>query len=495
MGKKGLINWRIVARFMSLLLLVNGAFMLIASFGSLYYKDGFFTHLLFSSLGLIVVGGIGQVFFKKIEVDSFRREGYIIVTFGWILMALTGSLPYLTTGVLPSFTDAFFETMSGFTTVGASIIPNIEQVPEGVLLWRSITQWIGGMGMIVLAIAILPMLGVGGMQLFSAEAPGLGGDKLHPRITDTAKRLWLIYLGLTSLQVILLSFAGMSVFDAINHALTTVATGGFSTKNDSIAYYNDLPLVQVIITVFMFLGAMNFVLTYYILKGKFRKVLADEEFRAYTIMIVGFSILGSVLIYFNIFHIGGSSTEFWETTRHVFFQITSVITTTGFVSTPYEYWSPFVSLFLFALMFVGGSAQSTAGGVKIVRHLILIKNGILEFRRAFHPRAILPVRYNKRAVDDNIVSKILAFFTLYTLIFVIGVLGFSILGVESEGAIASVASTLGNVGGAFGDLSLGSDFSNHPNLAKWWATFLMLIGRLELFTVLILFTPYFWKKI
>lgn len=495
MGKKGLINWRVVARFMSLLLLVNGAFMLIASLGSLYYKDGFFIHLLSSSLALLMLGGIGQIVFKKIEVEYFRREGYIIVTFGWILMALTGSLPYITTGVLPSFTDAFFETMSGFTTVGASIIPNIEQVPEGVLLWRSITQWIGGMGMIVLAIAILPMLGVGGMQLFVAEAPGLGGDKLHPRITDTAKRLWLIYIALTSMQMILLKLAGMSVFDAINHSLTTLATGGFSTKNDSIAYFNDLPLVQVIITVFMFLGAMNFVLIYYILKGKFKKVLADEEFLTYIALILGFSILGSILIHFNIFNIGGSSTEFWETTRHVFFQITSVITTTGFVSTQYEYWSPFVSLFFFALMFVGGSAQSTAGGIKIVRHLILLKNGILEFRRAFHPRAVLPVRYNKRAVDDNIVSKILAFFTLYMLIFVIGVLGFSILGVESEGAIASVASTLGNVGGAFGDLSLGSDFSKHPNLAKWWATFLMLIGRLELFTVLILFTPYFWKRI
>lgn len=495
MGKKALINWRIVARFMSLLLLVNGVFMLIASLGSLYYKDGFFTHLLFSSLSLMTLGGIGQIYFKKIEVDSFRREGYIIVTLGWILMALTGSLPYLTTGVLPTFTDAFFETMSGFTTVGASIIPDIEQVPEGVLLWRSITQWIGGMGMIVLAIAILPMLGVGGMQLFVAEAPGLGGDKLHPRITDTAKRLWLIYLGLTALQIVLLKFAGMSVFDAINHALTTLATGGFSTKNENIAYYNDLPLVQVIITIFMFLGAMSFVLTYYILKGKFRKVLADEEFRAYIIMIIGFSILGSILIYFNIFNIGQVSVGFLETTRHVFFQITSVITTTGFVSTPYGFWSPFVSLVLFALMFVGGSAQSTAGGVKIVRHLILIKNGILEFRRAFHPRAVLPVRYNKRAVDENIVSKILAFFTLYMLIFVIGVLGFSILGVEPKGAIASVASTLGNVGGAFGNLSLGSDFSSHPALAKWWASFLMLIGRLELFTVLILFTPYFWKKI
>lgn len=495
MGVTSLINWRVVARFMCLLLIANGTFMLAVSFTSLIFQDGVFLQMLFSSLSLLALGGFGILFFKKLEIDSFRREGYFIVTFGWILMALTGCLPYLTTQVLPSFTDAFFETMSGYSTVGASIIPDLEQVPQSVLLWRSITQWIGGMGMIVLAIAILPMLGIGGMQLFAAEAPGVGGDKLHPRITDTAKRLWLIYIGLTTLQAILLKLAGMSVFDAINHSLTTLATGGFSTKNESIIFYNNLPMVQVIITVFMFLGAMNFILTYHLMKGRIRKVFSDEEFRAYVAMIVGFSVVGSVLIYFDVLGIGASSVSFLETTRHVFFQITSVISTTGFVSVSYDFWSPFVSLLFFALMFVGGSAQSTAGGVKIVRHLILIKNGILEFKRAFHPRAVLPVRYNQRAVEESIVSKILAFFTLYMLIFVIGVLGFSILGVDSKSAIASVASALGNVGGAFGDLSVGSDFTSHPSLAKWWAVFLMLIGRLELFTVLILFTPYFWKRI
>lgn len=495
MAGKPLIDWRIVARFMSLLLFVNGIFMLGATLGSLFYKEGVFVSLLSCSAGLMFLGTIGLVYFKRFKPDSFRREGYIIVTLGWLLMALSGTLPYITTGVLPSFTDAFFETMSGYTTVGATIIPDLEQVPHGVLLWRSITQWIGGMGMIVLAIAILPMLGVGGMQLFMAEAPGLGGDKLHPRITDTAKRLWLIYIGFTALQAILLKIAGMSVFDAINHAFTTLSTGGFSTKNDSIAFYNDIPAIQIIITVFMFLGGMNFVLSYYAFKGKFLKIISDEEFRAYLFLVIGFSILVSLFIYFYPSNILNGPAALGETIRHAFFQIVSVVTTTGFVSVNYQFWTPFVTLVFFALMFVGGSAQSTSGGVKIVRHLILLKNGILEFRRAFHPRAVLPVRYNKRAVDDQIVSKILAFFTLYMLVFVIGVLGFSVLGVDPKASIASVASALGNVGGAFGGLSVGSDFTTHSYVAKWWACFLMLIGRLELFTVLILLTPYYWKKI
>lgn len=492
MDKRTLINWRVVARFMSLLLLVNGIFMLGASLGSLFYKEGVFISLVSSSFALILLGVIGISYFKRFELDSFRREGYIIVSLGWLLMTLSGTLPYITTGVLPSFTDAFFETMSGYTTVGASIIPDLEQVPNGVLLWRSITQWIGGMGMIVLAIAILPMLGVGGMQLFQAEAAVLGGEKLHPRITDTAKRLWLIYMGYTFLQILLLKTAGMSLFDAINHSFTTLSTGGFSTKNESIAYYEHLPWVQSILTVFMFLGGTNFVLSYYFFKGKFKKVLEDEEFRAYTFILIGISLLATGFMLFHHWKLGEQTLAYLSTLQHSVFQVVSIVTTTGFVSTSHELWTPFVSVLFFALMFLGGSAQSTSGGIKIVRHLILLKNGILEFKRAFHLRAVLPVRYNKRAVEDSIVSKVLAFFTLYMLIFVIGVLVFTALGVAPKEAAASVASTLGNVGGAFG--SLNFDFIEYSILAKWWACFLMLIGRLELFTVLILFTPYFWRK-
>lgn len=493
MGKRALINWNAVARFMSILLVVNGVFMFAVSIFSFITKEDVFQGIFFSSLALLVLGAIGIYSFKQYEIESLRREGYIIVTFGWILMALTGTLPYITSGVFPSFTDAFFETMSGYTTVGASVMQDVEQVPHGVLLWRSITQWIGGMGMIVLAIAILPMLGVGGMQLFAAEAPVFGEEKLHPRITDTAKRLWLIYIGFTVLQAILLKLAGMSVFDAVNHAFTTLSTGGFSTKNDSIAFYNDLPLVQLIVMLFMFLGGMNFVLSYHALKGRFNKVFADDEFKMYLIVLFSFSIIVLVFMVSHLMTTENKLIGFTEIARHAAFQTVSIITTTGFVSTPHETWSTFISILFFALMFLGGSAQSTSGGIKLVRHLILLKNGVLEFRRAFHPRAILPVRYNKRAVDESIVSKILAFFTLFMITFVVGVLVFTALGIAPKAAIASVASTLGNVGGAYGELN--SDFIEYSVTAKWWAAFLMLLGRLELFTVLILFTPYFWKKI
>ena len=310
-----------------------------------------------------------------------KREGYIVVAFGWIVMSLTGTLPYLITEAIPTFTDAFFETMSGYTTTGASILNDIEIIPKGVLFWRSITHWIGGMGIIVLAIAILPLLGIGGMQLFAAEAPGPGGDKLHPRITDTAKRLWLIYVGYTAAETILLQVAGMSFFDAINHALSTLSTGGFSTKNDSIAHWNSTPAIQYIIMVFMFLAGTNFVLSYFAFKGKVQKIIKDEEFKIYFKFIAIFTIVAALVIHFRA-DLSQSTIDhpmvmgkFESAVRHGLFQVLAIITTTGFVTADYTIWTPFLTVFFFGLMFLGGSAGSTAGGIKVVRHLVLIKNG------------------------------------------------------------------------------------------------------------------------
>lgn len=491
MNEQALIDWKVILRFMSLLLLVNGLFMLLAALGSLFYQEGVFVSFASSSAGVLLLGLLGMYLYKDYKPNgSLTREGYLIVVLGWILMSLTGSLPYIISGVLPSFTDAFFETMSGYTTVGASIIPDLEQVPHGVLLWRSLTQWIGGMGMIVLAVAILPMLGVGGMQLYAAESPGLGGDKLHPRIADTAKRLWLIYIVLTLAQIGLLNWAGMSIFDAVNHSFASISTGGFSTKNESIAFYSSQPTIQFIITVFMFLGGTNFVLLYYAFRAKFTKVFSDDEFKVYL------SILGVFTLFIALVTYGTTdfTDSFLLSLHHGLFQVVSIVTTTGFSSVDAALWTPFVSVILFILMFVGGSAQSTSGGIKIVRYIILWRNAVLEFKRAFHPRAVLPVRYNKRAVEERIVYKILAFFILYVFIFGVGVLIFAALGMDFNSALVNVASTLGNVGGAYGSFSEISNFANHPELAKWLASFLMLVGRLELFTVLILFTPYFWKR-
>ena len=494
------LNYKIIFHFFGLLLLFNGGFMMIATLVSLIYKDGVTLDLFLASLATILFGVVTMYTTKNHQKEMNKREGYIVVAFGWIVMSLSGTLPYLATEAIPVFTDAFFETMSGYTTTGASILNDIEILPKGILFWRSMTHWIGGMGIIVLAIAILPLLGVGGMQLFAAEAPGPGGDKLHPRITDTAKRLWLIYFGYTIAETILLQVAGMSFFDAINHALSTLSTGGFSTKNASVAHWNDNPAVQYIIMVFMFLAGTNFVLSYYLFKGNVIKIVKDDEFKLYFKFIAIFTIIAALLIYFRA-DISQSSVEHpmilgegESAIRHGLFQVLAIVTTTGFVTADYTMWTPFLTIFFFGLMFLGGSAGSTSGSVKVVRHLILIKNGFLEFKRSLHPNAILPVRYNTKSISKDIVFNILGFFILYMLSFIIGALVFSMFQIDFISAIGLSASSLGNVGPALGDFGPVNNYATLPALGKWWATFMMLIGRLELFTILILLTPFFWRN-
>ncbi|RPE00147.1 TrkH family potassium uptake protein [Aureibaculum marinum] len=499
------LNIKIIFQMMGFLLIFNGLFMLISALISYIYKDGATQGIFFAGIITILAGVISRFTTKNFKKKINKQEGYIIVTLGWVLMSLSGSLPYLFSESIPSFTDAFFETISGYTTTGASILDDIESMPAGILFWRSTTHWIGGMGIIVLTIAVLPLLGIGGMQLFAAEAPGPSADKLHPRITDTAKRLYLIYLGLTIAEAILLKLAGMSVFDAVNHAMSTLSTGGFSTKNASVAYWNDQPAIQYIITIFMILAGTNFVLSYFAFKGQFSKIYKDEEFKTYFLNILGISIIVGLIVYFRadvsqvatdtqlIAHpmVNG---QFESALRHSFFQVASVITTTGFVSADFTIWTPFLTTLFFILMFFGASAGSTSGGVKFVRHIIMIKNGFIEFKRSMHPSAIIPVRYNEKAVSQDIVFNIMAFFILYLILFVLGALVFGIMGLDFVTSVGGSASSLGNVGPAFGQLSPVNNFNSLPAIGKWWAAFLMLLGRLELFTVLILFTPYFWRS-
>ncbi len=481
-------------------MLFNGLFMLIAAVVSGVYDDGATLDIALASITTMFIGVTSMYFTRNHKKEVQRKEGYIIVTFGWIVMSLSGMLPYLFSGAIPSVTNAFFETISGYTTTGATILDDIEVLPQGILLWRSLTHWIGGMGIIVLAIAILPLLGIGGMQLFAAEAPGPSGDKLHPRITDTAKRLWLIYVGYTAAETLLLKLAGMSFFDAINHSLATLSTGGFSTKNASLAFWNDQPLIQYIVIFFMFLAGSNFVLSYFAFKGKVQRVLRDEEFKFYALFIAVFTIIVGLVVYFEANVLG---TEYHpmvngaaeSSFRHALFQVVSVITTTGFVTADFTSWTPFLTVFFFGLFFLGGSAGSTAGGIKVMRHLLIIKNGLLEFKRTLHANAVIPVRYNNKTVKEHIVYNIIAFFVLYMLSFIIGSMVLGFLGLDFESAIGGAASSLGNVGPALGSLNPLSNFNELPMLGKWWCGFLMLLGRLELFTVLILMTPYFWKKI
>jgi len=498
-------NFKIILQLMGILLLFNGGFMLISGLVSWYFDDGAIKGILLAGGVTVLIGLILRFITKGFEKKIKKREGYLVVTLGWITMSLSGTLPYMFTGAIPSFTDAFFETMSGYTTTGASIMNNIEIMPQSILFWRSTTHWIGGMGIIVLAIAILPLLGIGGMQMFAAEAPGPSADKLHPRITDTAKRLWFLYFGLTLTEAILLKFAGMGYFDAINHAMSTLSTGGFSTKNASIAHWNDQPLIQYIIIFFMFVAGTNFVLSYYAVKGDFTKYRKNEEFRYYFASIIVITVMVTLAIYFYA-SVSIDPTDiqviahpqifgpFESAFRHALFQVLAVITTTGFVSADFTIWTPFLSVMFFIMMFLGASAGSTAGGVKFMRHIIMVKNGFLEFKRSLHPNGIVPVRYSGKPVTRGIVFNIMAFFILYLIIFAIGSLVFSFMGIDFMTSVGAAASSLGNVGPAFGDLSPVNNYASLPPFGKWWSALLMLFGRLELFTVLIIFTPYFWRN-
>ena len=474
--------------------------MLLATIASWLMKDTVTFEMTVSAFVVMILGGFMMLISRNHEPQIHKREGYLIVTLGWVMMTLTGMIPYILTDTIEDLPSVFFETMSGYTATGSTILTDIESLPAGILFWRSMTHWIGGMGIIVLAIAILPLLGIGGMQLFTAEAPGTNSDKLHPRITDTAKRLWLIYVTLTIAETLLLYLAGMSIFDALNHAMSTMASGGFSTKNVSLAHWNHLPWVHYIIMVFMFLAGSNFVLSYFAFTGKIKKVFQDDEFLTFAKFIFFFSMIVFAVLISQV-DLGNASfdhPQVWGKTesslRHSFFQVLAIVTTTGFVTADYTAWSPFMTIFFFGLMFLGGSAGSTSGGIKVVRHLLMIKSGFLEFKRALHPNAIIQSRYNGKVVSKEIIGNILGFFILYMISFIIGSLVFGFMGLDFENAVGVAASSLGNVGPAIGDFGPASNYSQLPALGKYWSSFLMLMGRLELFTVLILFTPFFWMK-
>lgn len=482
-------NYRIVINILGILLILNALFMLACIPFSLYYQEGDLASILMSSFA---TGSTGFFFWlttkNRLTKELKKRDGYLVVTSGWLIMSIFGMLPYLLSGSIPSVTDAFFETMSGFSTTGASTLSDIESVNKGILFWRSLTQWIGGMGIIVLTVAILPILGIGGMQLFVAEAPGISPDKLQPRIKETAKRLWLIYIGLTGVETLLLWAGGMTFYDAVNHAMTTMSTGGFSTKNASIAHW-DSPFILYVIAGFMFLGGTNFTMTYFALHGNFAKVLKNEEFKTYA--LVTFSMVFLVTTTLAI----SSNESFSQALEHAVFQVISIITTTGYVNFDYTASIPFLMFVFFLMMFLGASAGSTAGGVKIVRHLILIKNGFLELKRQLHPAAVIPVRFNGNAVSRDITFNILAFIMVYITVFIFGMFFMSLLGADFETTLGAVATCLGNIGPGIGSVGPINNFAHLPDISKWFLAILMLLGRLELFTVLILFTPFFWRKL
>lgn len=474
--------------FLGYLLMGNGLLMYFAIIPGAIYNDEGWRALLVSGSFSLFIGSVFFIFTKDAIRDIGKKEGYLIVTLGWVVLSLSGTLPFILSGSIPSFSGALFETVSGYSTTGATVLEDIEIVPHGILMWRSLTHWIGGMGIIVLTVAILPILGIGGMQLFSAEASGVSTEKLHPRITSTAKRLWLIYFGLTIAETLLLKLAGMDWFDAVNHAMATVATGGFSTKNASVGAYEN-PMIHYIIIFFMFVSAINFSLIYWGLKGRLDKIWKNEEFRFFLFLVIGITLFTTLMVQISVW-----DGNFEKNFRDSLFQVVAIITTTGFGTADFTAWSPILTVLFFFLFFTGACAGSTSGGVKLIRHLVIIKNSVMEFKRLLHPNAVIPVRINGAIVKGRVTFNVMAFILIYFGIFVFGTIVMSLLGEDFLTSMGASASCLGSVGPGLGDVGPASNFASVSGVGKVFLSFLMLVGRLEIFTVLILFTPYFWRK-
>ena len=422
---------------------------------------------------------------KKVEEITIK-ESFLVVTLTWVAYAFFGALPYLFDGVFNTLTDAFFEAMSGFTTTGSTVLANIEGASHAILFWRSLTQFLGGMGIIVLGIAVLPSITTGAMQLFSAEVPGPTNDRLFPKIKDTAKTLWFVYVFLTLSEIILLKIGGISLFESVCHSFTTMATGGFSTRNLSVLSFHSA-YVEWVMTFFMFMAGVNFILHYHFLKGRIKPYFRSSEFRVY----LGIFLLGTVFVSINIFSQVG--TGIMDTVRYASFQVISILTTTGYASVDFELWPPFSQIILFLLMFVGAMAGSTGGGIKVVRLQLVMKQGFLQIKRLIHPQMVAHVKMGKRVVPYSILNACSGFILLYLSSFVIGILVISAFGIDFVTSFTAVAACIGNIGPGFGTVGAMDNFAHLPMVVKNILSFLMLLGRLELYTVIVLLMPSFWR--
>ncbi|UZP68360.1 TrkH family potassium uptake protein [Desulfovibrio mangrovi] len=465
-----------------------GLTMLFPIGWALYYQDSGLWPLVQAMFISVVAGLLLFLAFRRKDKQIMNhREGMTIVALGWLGAGLAGALPFLLADVFPTWTDCVFESISGFTTTGSSVMTDIEATPKSILMWRSLTHWLGGMGIIVMSLAILPFLGVGGMQLYKAEVPGPVPDKLKPRIKDTAMVLWKVYVGISVAQCLLLMVGGMTLFDAICHTFGTMATGGFSTKNASVGHY-DSAYIHWVITIFMFIAGANFSLHYRALLGDVRCFWKDSEFRFYTVTTIIFTGLIAVYIY------GRNATGVAESLQYAAFQVVSICTTTGFATADYELWLPFPQALLLFLMFLGGCAGSTGGGIKCMRVLLLLKQGYHELFRLVHPRAVKHIKLGGRIVPAEVMSGIWGFFILYVALFVVSSFLLSALGIDVLTAFAAVAACIGNIGPGLGTVGPAENFAHLPLAAKWILTWCMLLGRLEIYTVFILFVPEFWRK-
>ncbi len=483
MGK--IVNLKIVFKVISRILFILSAALFVCTGVAIIFSENTLPFILSSLISLV----IGLLFFlttrnQSEDVTIHRKDAYLTVTLSWLFISLIGCLPYLFSGAIPSFVNAFFESVSGFTTTGSSILVDIEVLPKSILFWRSLTHWIGGIGIIVLVIIIMPTLQIGGYHLFTLESSLQ--EKIQPKIKSVGNRLLLIYIILTVAEVIFLLAGNMNLFESVCHSFGTVATGGFSPKNTSIIAYS--PYIQYVITIFMFLAGTNFVIHYYLFKREFKKVKENEELKFYVLVVFTIIAIITASLYFTM------QKPLEESFREASFQVVSIVTCTGFASADYLLWPTFAWTIIFISMFLGGSTGSTAGGIKMVRHLIMLKNIRRNFRQLISPNAILPIRLNNNVISSETNRSILTFIAVYFLVFLMGSISLILIGIDGTTASSSVATCMAGIGPGIGTVGPVSNFAHLPDLGKMILSFMMLVGRLEIYTVIILFSRNFWGK-
>ncbi len=482
------MRWPVVTYITGILLFALGLSMLLPVVCSVFYGDGVLSALVVSALFTTISGAVAILICRDASFDNIsQREGMAIVAVGWTVVGLYGALPFYISGYFPQFVDAFFESVSGFTTTGSSVLTNIEAVPKGLLFWRSLIQWLGGMGIIVLSLAILPFLGVGGMQLYKAEVPSPVPDKLKPRLSETASLLWKVYALISLVEVGLLLFGGMDLFDALCHTFTTMPTGGFSTLNTSVAGFNST-YIDVVIIVFMVLAGINFSLHYQMLRGKSLAFWEDPECRWFLLIVLGLSVIVTFDIYGSVYQ------SLPDALRYGTFQVVSIITTTGYATADYELWPGLSQVLIFLCMFIGASAGSTGGGMKVVRVMLCLKYCYRELYMMIHPRAVATIKLGGKAVSEDVMRSIIGFIAIYMGLFALCSVLLAAMGVDFVTAFTAVGSCIGNIGPGFGLVGPAENFALIPQAGKWLLIWCMLLGRLEIYTVIIFLVPEFWRK-
>lgn len=484
------MRWRVVLHIIGALTLCVGLTMFFPLIFSLYYQDDGIMPLLKS---IILTSAFGLALFlvfrdRDANKGLSHREGMAIVALGWVAAGFFGSLPFHFGNVFSNYVDCFFESLSGFTTTGASVMVDIEGNAKGILFWRSLTHWLGGMGIIVLSLAILPFLGVGGMQLYKAEVPGPVPDKLKPRIKDTALVLWKVYVLFSAVEAVLLIFGGMDLFDSLCHTFGTLATGGFSTKNSSVAYFQSV-YIDYVITIFMLIAAVNFSLHYQMIKGRPLLLWRDPEFRFFAVITLVIIGIITVAVYAS-----SDYDTLSDSIRYTSFQVASIISTTGYATADYEIWPAVAQGLLLLCMFLGGCAGSTSGGMKHLRIMLLFKQAYQEIFRIIHPRSVNRVKLGKTVVKPETMNDILGFCVLWLGLFVLCGLVVAATGVDVVSSFAASLACIGNIGPGIGSVGPTDNYSHIPELGKWALIFAMLLGRLEIYTVIVLCVPEFWRK-